>query len=69
MDWQLTVYAPAITPVFWNLIRLGPDKRDMAAVEAGKVKSTEVVAMLDTQLGKTAYVAGDQFSYGDIPVV
>ncbi len=68
MDWQLTVYAPAITPVFWNLIRLGPDKRDMAAVEAGKVKSTEVVAMLDTQLGKTAYVAGDQFSYGDIPV-
>jgi glutathione S-transferase len=68
MDWQLSVYAPAITPVFWNLIRLPPDKRDMALVEAGKIKSTEAVTILDAQLGKTAYVAGDAFSYGDIPV-
>ena len=26
------------------------------------------MTMLDTQLGKTAYVAGDTFSCGDIPV-
>ena len=26
------------------------------------------MAMLDAQLGKTPYVAGDAFSYGDIPV-
>src|SRR6516225_7590110 len=38
MDWQLAVLGPAITPVFWNLVRIAPDKRDMAAVAAGKEK-------------------------------
>jgi glutathione S-transferase len=68
MDWQLSVFGPAITPVFWNLIRTPPDKRDMNAVEEGRKKSTAAVQMMDTQLGKTAYLAGDAFSYGDIPV-
>ena len=37
--------------------------RHSAAAEA-----IEAMAMLDTQLGKTAFVAGDAFSTGDIPV-
>jgi len=68
MDWQLTVLGPAITPVFWGLIRTPPEKRDMAAIEAGKIKTTEAAKVLDARLGKTAFVAGDAFSYGDIPV-
>ena len=28
MDWQLSVVGPAITPVFWGLIRTPPEKRD-----------------------------------------
>ena len=28
MDWQLSVMGPAITPVFWGLIRTPPEKRD-----------------------------------------
>ena len=68
MDWQLTVAAPAITPVFWGLIRTPPEKRDHAAIEAGKVKSMAVMKILDAQLAKTAHVAGDALSMGDIPV-
>jgi glutathione S-transferase len=68
MDWQLSVANPAITPVFWGMIRTPPEKRDYAAIEAGKVKTNDAMVMLDAQLGKTAYVAGDTFSYGDIPV-
>ena len=68
MDWQLTVLGPAITPVFWGLIRTPPEKRDMAAIEAGKIKTTEAAKVLDARLGKTAFVAGDAFSYGDIQV-
>jgi glutathione S-transferase len=68
MDWQLSVMAPAITPVFWGLIRTPPEKRDPAAIEAGKVKTVAAAKMLDDQLGKTKYLAGDAFSYGDIPV-
>jgi glutathione S-transferase len=67
MDWQLTVAGPAITPVFWGLIRTPPEQRDHAAIEAGKVKTLAAMQMLDAQLAKTAFVAGDTFSMGDIP--
>ena len=33
MDWQLSVFAPAITPGFVGLIRTPPEKRDHAAIE------------------------------------
>src|SRR5262249_26308387 len=68
MDWQLTVAHPPLTPVFWGLIRTPPEKRDHAAIEAGKVKCIEVMKLLDTHLAKTAFVAGDTLSMGDIPV-
>jgi glutathione S-transferase len=68
MDRQLTVAAPAITPVFWGLIRTPPEKRDHAAIEAGKVKTMAAMQMLDAQLAKSAFVAGDTLSMGDIPV-
>jgi glutathione S-transferase len=68
MDWQLSVMGPAITPVFWGLIRTPPEKRDANAIAAGKTKTIEAAQILDRQLGKTSYLAGDAFSYGDIPV-
>jgi glutathione S-transferase len=68
MDWQLSVLGPAITPVFWGLVRTPADKRDPAAIAAGKEKTATAVKMLDDQLGKTKFLAGDAFSYGDIPV-
>ena len=68
MDWQLSVVGPAITPAFWGLIRTPPEKRDMAAIKASQEKTTDAMKMLDAQLGKTEYVAGPAFSYGDIPV-
>ena len=68
MDWQLSVVGPAITPVFWGLIRTPAEKRDMAAIKAGIEKTVAAMQMLETQLGKTQFVAGGAFSYGDIPV-
>jgi glutathione S-transferase len=67
MDWQLSVLAPAITPGFIGLIRTPPEKRDHAAIEESKKRTTAAIAILDAALAKTAYVAGDTFSYGDIP--
>jgi glutathione S-transferase len=68
MDWQLSVLGPAITPVFWGLIRTPPEKRDMAAIKAGQERTVAAMQILDGRLGKTPFVAGDAFSYGDIPV-
>ena len=68
MDWQLSVAGPAITDCFWGMIRTPPEKRDHAAIDASKKKTTAAMTMLDAQLAKTAHVASDAFSYGDIPV-
>ena len=68
MDWQLTVAHPPLTPVFWGLVRPPPEKRDHAAIEAGKVKTIAAMTILDAQLAKSPFVAGDTLSMGDIPV-
>jgi glutathione S-transferase len=68
MDWQLSVCAPTIHPLFWGLIRTPPEKRDMAAISNAKEKMAGVMTILDAQLGKSAFVAGDAFCMGDIPV-
>jgi len=68
MDWQLSVAGPAITPAFWGLIRTAPEKRDMVAIKASQDKTIDAMKILDARLGKTEYVAGPGFSYGDIPV-
>lgn len=68
MDWQLSVVGPAIFQCFWGLIRTPAEKRDMAAIAASQQKTTEAMTILDAHLGRTAYVAGDRFSMGDIPV-
>ncbi|HWV42403.1 glutathione S-transferase family protein [Pseudorhodoplanes sp.] len=68
MDWQLSVAGPAIFHAFWGLIRTPPEKRNHAAIADSQRKTTEAMTILDAQLGRTAYVAGDRFSMGDIPV-
>jgi glutathione S-transferase len=67
MDWQLSVLAPAIYPLFWGLVRTPAEQRDHKAIETGKAGTTDAARILDAQLGKTKYLAGDAFSYGDIP--
>ena len=68
MDWQLSVAGPAILAAFWGLIRTPPEKRDMAAIKTSQEKTTAAMQIMDAQLAKTKFLAGDTFSYGDIPV-
>ena len=59
---------PAIHGAFWGLIRTPADKRDLAAIKASQEKTTAAMQIMDAQLAKTKFLAGDAFSYGDIPV-
>lgn len=68
MDWQLSVAGPAIFPLFWGLVRTPPDKRDPAAIAAGREKIGQALTIMDAQLAKTKFLAGDEFTYGDIPI-
>ena len=67
MDWQLSVAQAVILPVFMGLVRTPPEKRDMKVIEDNNAKLIEVMKILDGQLAKTEFVAGE-FSYGDIPI-
>jgi glutathione S-transferase len=67
MDWQLSVAQAAILPVFMGIVRTPPEKRDMKVIAEINAKLIEVMKILDAQLAKTEFVAGD-FSYGDIPM-
>lgn len=68
MDWQLTVMAPAIGPLFMGMVRTPPAERNAKAIDESRAKTGDATRILDEQLGKTQFLAGDAFSYGDIPV-
>jgi glutathione S-transferase len=68
MDWQQTTLNPPVSLVFFNLIRLAPDKRDMPAVTRNIPLAENALAILDEQLGRHSYVNGDRFTMADIPV-
>jgi len=68
MDWQLSTLIRPVSIVFQNLFRTPPDQRDGAAIERNVVEANRAVALLDAHLTAQAYVAGDGFTMGDIPV-
>jgi len=67
MDWQLSVLQPAQHALFWGLVRTAPEARDPAAIAASREKTVAAMTILDHALAETAFLAGDAFSYGDIP--
>lgn len=68
MDWAFA-FQGAMRAVFWGLIRTPPEKRDAASIEEGRVKSNQLAAdILERSLAKKAYVCGEKFTMGDIPV-
>lgn len=66
LDWQLSTLAPAILPVFWGLIRTPPAERDNAAIDAATARLTEVWELLDHELSRRNYAAGNQLTLADI---
>jgi glutathione S-transferase len=68
MDWATSTVQPAITPVFWGLVRTPPEKRDLKAITEGVKKLHEAFQVLEQSLEGKHYVCGDAFSMGDIPI-
>jgi len=67
MDWQLSSLGD-MTPVFWGLIRTPPEKRDLAAIDRARLNMEPVWGIVDRHLAERRYLAGDEFTVGDIPV-
>jgi glutathione S-transferase len=68
MEWYSTTLWHNLRPVFWNLVRVEPDKRDMNAVEEGRKKMADNLKMVESNLAGRQFVAGNAFTMGDIPM-
>ena len=67
MDWAFT-FQNAMRNVFWGLVRTPPEKRDLSAIEEGRKRSIELLAIPESVLAGRKYVTGDAFTMGDIPL-
>lgn len=68
MDWQTTSLQPQIGPAFKQLFRTAEAQRNMAIVNQGKLDIEAKLDVLEDHLTNNAYVAGTDFTMGDIPV-
>jgi glutathione S-transferase len=66
MDWQQTTFNPASRQGFWQLIRTAPEKRNAQAIRDSNAAVEALLATLDAQLGRHAFVAGDHFTMADM---
>ena len=68
MDWEATTLWPALRPIFIGLVRTPPEQRDAAALATAQSSTEHAFGILDAHLANRAFVGGDEFSMGDIPV-
>jgi glutathione S-transferase len=68
MDWQAIALSAAISPIFVGLIRTPEEKRDVAGIEAARLKFEACLAILDDHLAGRAHMNGEAFTMADIPV-
>lgn len=68
MDWQQTTLLPDMYTLYWGIARTPPDQRDQPKIAAAIHGIKEIWGRLDAHLADRAFVAGDAFTMGDIPV-
>ena len=68
MEWFSTTLWLNLKPVFWNLVRTPPEKRNMTEVEENRLKLCTLFGIVDRHLATRDYMAGAAFSMGDIPM-
>ncbi len=69
MEWHSTsAWGGALRIVFFNLYRVAPEKRDLAAVTSALAQSIGYFRTLDAQLAGRRFITGERFNMGDIPM-
>ena len=68
MDWQQTTLNPAGRPAFLHWIRTAPEQRDPKILAASVAATEPLLAMLDHQLSRQPFVAGDRLTMADLPI-
>ncbi len=66
MDWQQTALSVPMGILFRALLRSPPDRVEPAELENAQRRAASAFSILDDQLGRTRYVAGDELTMADI---
>ncbi|MDA0662138.1 MAG: glutathione S-transferase [Proteobacteria bacterium] len=68
MDWKLNAVNPFMRHVFWGLVRTKPEDRDMEQINGAIREGIRIWSMLDRHLEGRDFIAGKDFTMGDIPL-
>ena len=68
MTWSTDSFMGTFFPVFWQLVRTEESERDYKKIAEMAKQSSEILQILENHLVKNNFVAGEQFTYGDIPL-
>lgn len=68
MDWQQTTLNNAGRDAFLQLIRTPAERRSAEAIAVSVAATKPLLAMLDQQLARRPYLAGDRLTMADIPI-
>jgi len=68
MDWCTSTLAGAFRNVFWGMVRTPIEQRDAKAIETSRVETAKLLAIPEAVLAHQPYLAGAQFTMGDIPL-
>ena len=68
MEWHKTTLYPPYIDLFWAIVRSEPALRDPATIERLTEALQDPLAILDSQLAKQPFVAGERLTMADIPI-
>ena len=68
MDWDNNELGGAQHVLVMQLVRLPEKQRDATAVDTASKQLIAAFRIMDDQLGRTHFIAGDRFSMGDVPI-
>ncbi|MGH8666975.1 MAG: glutathione binding-like protein [Burkholderiales bacterium] len=68
LDWENNELLPPQHELVMQLVRLPQHERDSTRLEQARQAFIKPLRIAEDQLGRTRYIAGDRFTYGDIPL-
>ena len=66
MEWQQTTLYPAISTVFFQVVRLPLEQRSASVLAEAERNARSALAIADDHLSRHDWFAGEAFSFGDI---
>ncbi len=67
IDWTLADLQPAALGLFWGFWRTPEPQRNLQMIRNATARSAKLFQLLDEHLAGRKFVAGDDFTMGDIP--